>query len=266
MRNILMIALGSGPIAMGLVILATLWRSRASLHPLPKQVSGGTDTGVPSRPNAAMLGAAFVRSEKSGNNGPTTDVMSAVNELAKEIIVEEARRAAEVEAARDSKRATYAEAEQQAQQISKNAAGRAQDAIRAVQMTTDSVTDEIGSALTNIYNLLPASNDSADGPNNKLGVGNGHVTVPASAIRKRGQTIEGSVDTEQREEGPAERLQTIEAERVPAANEGLEDAAELAGKELVTSETGEGADSQEKEAGRTKQGQVTMVDCLGRDD
>ena len=185
MRNILMLALGSGLIAMGLLILATLWRSRASLHSLPTQVSEETETGVPSRPNAASLGAALVGSEGSGNNGPTTDVMSAVNELAKKIIIEEARRAEAVEADRDSPRAIVAEAEQQAQQISKNAAGRAQEAIKAVRMTTDRVTDEIGSALTNIYNLLPASNESVDGSNNKLGVGNGHVTVRASvsAIR-----------------------------------------------------------------------------------
>ena len=248
-----MLALGSGLMAVGLLIFAILWKSRASRHSLPRQVPEETDTGVPSRPSAAPNVAAPLGSEKSG-------VMSAVNELAKKIIVEvdrvaseEARRAADVEAARDSPIAIVAEAEQQAQQILKNAAGRAQDAIKAVRMTTDRVTDEFGSALTNINNLLPASNDPSDSSNDKLGVGNGHVTVPASvsAIQERNHTMKRSVDyTEQGKEGPAERLQTIEAERVSAVDKRLEDAAKLAGKEFVTSQAGEGAHSQEKEAGR----------------
>ena len=232
MRNVLMLAFGSGLIATGLLILATLWRSRASLQALPhrhpdinpgddqaeapfkqikvryasfpflaqkgarrvaervfdaphaalhafrgatwspKQVSEETDTGVPGGNNAPNV-AALVGREKSGNNTPKTDVISAVNELAKEILIEEARRASDVEATRDSTSAIVAEAEQQAQQILKNAAGQAQDAIKAVRMATDRATDEIGSALTSIHRLLPASNDSADGSNNKLAVGNG---------------------------------------------------------------------------------------------
>ena len=254
MSTILILALGSGLMAVGLLILAILWKSRASLHSLPRPVSEETHPGVPNLPNAAPNMAALVGSEKTG-------MMSAVNELAEKIIVEvdrvaneEARRAADVEAARDSPKEIVAEAEQRAQQILKNAAGRAQDAIKAVRMTTDRVTDEFGSALTNINNLLPASNDPADGSNDKLGVGNGHVTVPAavSAIRKPSQTRMSSVDyTEQGKEGPAERLQTIEAERIPAVDKRLEDAAKLAGKELVTSQTGEGADFQEKKAGRS---------------
>ena len=253
MSTILMLALGSGMMAVGLLILAILWKSRASRHSLPGQGPKEKDTDIPSRPSATPSVAVLVGSEKSG-------VMSAVNELAQKIIIEtdrvaneEARRAADVEAVKDSPRAIVAEAEQKAQQILKNAAGRAQDAIKAVRMTTDSVTDEFGSALTNINDLLPASNDPADGSNDKLGVGNGHVTVLASvtAIRKRSQTMKGSADyTKQGKEGPAERLRTIEAERVHAVNEGLEDAAKLASKELVPGQTGEGAHSKEQEAGR----------------
>ena len=65
--------------------------------------------------------------------------------------------------------------------------------------------------------------------------------------------MKGSVDyTEQGKEGPAKRLQTNEAERAPAVNARLEDdAAKLAGKELVTSQTGEGAHFQGEEAGRS---------------
>ena len=256
-----MLALGSGLMAVGLLIFAILWKSRASRHSLPRQVSEETDTGVPSRTTASANVAALVGSEKSGSNNPETGVMSAVNELATQIIIEvdrvaneEARRAADVEAARDSPRAIVAEAEQQAQQTLKNAAGRARDAVKAIRMTADRVTDEFGSALTNINNLLPPSKDSAHGSKDKLSVGNGPVTVPASvsAIRKRTQPMKGSVGyTEQGKEGPAERLQTIETERVPAVDKRLEDAAQLAGKELVTSQTGEGAPSQEKEAGRS---------------
>ena len=255
MSTILMLALGSGLMAVGLLAFAILWKSRAS------QLSEETDTDVPSRPNAAPNLAALVGSEKSWSNSLETGVMSAVKELARNIIIEvdraaneEKRRAANVEAARESPIAIVAEAEQQAQQILKNAAGRAQDAIKAVRMTTDRVTDEFASALTNINNLLPASNDPTDGSNDKLDVGNGHVTVLASvsAIRKRSQIKRSADYTEQGKEGAAERLQTIEAERVPSVNKRLEeDAAELAGKELLTSQTGEGAPSKQKEAGRS---------------
>ena len=186
--------------------------------------------------------------------------MVAVDELAKKIMIEvgrianeEARRAADGEAARDSPRAIVAETEQQAQQILENAAGRVPDVIKAIRMTTDRVADELGSALTNIYNLLPASTGPVVGSNGKLRVGNGHVTVPASvsAIRERNQTMKRSVGyTEQGNERPASPLQTIEAERFPAVDESLEDAVKQVGKELVTSQTGEGAHVQEKGVGR----------------
>ena len=235
-------------------------KSRTSDHSLPRPDSKEPDTDVPSRPNGAPNVAALVGSEQSGKNTQRTEVMSTVDELAKKIMIEvgrianeEARRAADVEAARDRPRAIVAEAERQAELILKNASRQAKDVIKAVRMTTDRVTDELRSALTNIINLLPASNDPADGSNDKLGVGNGHTTVPASvsAIGKPSQPMKESVDyTEHGKEGPAERLQTIEAETVPAGDKGLVDAAKLTGQEPVTSQTREVAHFHEKEAGQ----------------
>ena len=236
-------------------------KSRAPFHSLPRSDFKETDTDVPSRPNAAPNVAALVGSEQSGKNTQRTEVMSTVDELAKNIMIEvgritneEARRAADVEAVRYRPRAIVAEAERQAERVLKNAVGRAHDVIKAVRMTTDRVTDELRSALTNINNLLPASNGPADGSSDKLMVGNGHVSVPASvsAIGKPSQPMKESVDyAEHGKEGPAERLQTIEAKRVPAVDKRLEDATKLAGKEPVTSQTGEGAHSKEKKAGRS---------------
>ncbi len=61
-----------------------------------------------------------------------------------------------------------------------------------------------------------------------------------------------SVDyTEQVKKRPAERLQTMETERIPAVDKRLEDAAKLSGKELVSSQSGGGAHFQEKETGRS---------------
>ena len=263
MSTILMFALGSGLMAVGLLILAILWKTRAFLHSSPRRVSEEADAGVPSRPNGAPKVAELLGSENAGNNSPNAGVMSVVDELAKKIIIEmaraaneEARRAADVvEAGRHNPIAIVAEAERQAQQILKNAAGRAQDTIKAVRMTTYRVRDETGSALTNINNLLPASDDPADGSNDKLGVGNGHTTVLASVstVRQRNHTMKRSVDdTEQGKENPAERVQTIEAERIPAVNRRLDGAATLAGRELVTSQTLEVGHFQEKEAGQSE--------------
>ena len=235
-------------------------KSRAPVHSLPRSDFKETDADVPSRPTAAPNVAALVGSEQSGKNTQRTEVMSTVDELAKKIMIEvgrianeEARRAADLEAVRYHPRAIVAEAERQAERILKNAVSRAHEVIKAVRMTTDRVTDELRSALTNINNLLPASNGPADGSSDKLMVGNGHVTVPASvsAIGKPSQPMKESADyAEHGKEGPAEPpLQTIEAESVPAGDKRLVDAAKLTGQGPTTSRAREVAHFHETEAG-----------------
>ena len=190
----------------------------------------------------------------NGNEPQVQDVMTKsrrifpVLELANRL-VEEAERAEEIESLTV-----------RAQCIVQAAGWKADCLLSEARALADDVTEEMRSALTRVNDLisaltpgidvLPASNNSADGSNDKLGVGNGHVDVPALSPQSENEVRRGSIDyTEQGEEGTAKRLQMIEAERVPAANKRFEYAAKLAGKEVVTSQTIEGAPSREKDSG-----------------
>ncbi len=168
-------------------------------------------------------------SSVNGNELQVQDVItkprriSPVLELANRL-VEEAERAEEIEALTVRAQGVVQAAERKADCLLSEARALADDVTEEMRSALTRVNDLI-SALTIGIDVLPASNVSADGSNDKLGVGRGHVDVPAlvSAIRKRSQ--KGSIDyTEQGKEG----------------------------RELVTSQTGEGAPSQEKEARRSR--------------
>lgn len=231
MNTILMLAVGSSLMAMGLLILAILWKSRASLQPRPRQVTKEARSSLPSWPSDPPDSAASAENERSQNTSPDLRVKSPIHELAKQLIVgvdqfadEEARRVADADSARvraaaeaeaqkaeadDRSRAIIAQAEQQSQQVLEIATRRAQDVIQAIPIFIDMVKDEIGVALTNVNNLLPPLYDPVEASHGEVDINNGHVTdpTPISTIGERVSIAPENVNyAEQVNKGPTWRL------------------------------------------------------------